>query len=119
MGDSAFSRIQNLELLHELYDALTARLDALGSYEVQHRKSSLHVVRDSGAAFLAVHPRADGLLLDIVTDAPLTGALGDGSRVAAVHDLPGGRTRSEVLLTGLDDVDDELAGWLATAYRRG
>ena len=111
MGDSAYSRITSSPLLRELYRELLDLLDPLGNYEVQTKKSALHITH--GPAFLGVQARDDGLLLTIVTDTAL-----DGDRVRRTEQVAAGLTHNEVLVTVSADFDDELAGWLAAAYRR-
>jgi hypothetical protein len=111
MGDSAYSRITSSPLLRELYRELLDLLDPLGNYEVQTKKSALHITH--GPGFLGVQARDDGLLLTIVTDAAL-----DGDRVRRTERVAAGLAHNEVLVTVSADFDDELAGWLAAAYRR-
>lgn len=91
MSDSAYARIQQTPALRELYELLLARLDALGPFEVEHRKSGVHLV--AGTGFLAVRPAADGLAVSFA-----------------------GAVQREVILRAATDLD-EIAGPLVAAYR--
>jgi hypothetical protein len=112
MSDSAYGRIQGDPVLSALYQQLLRTLNALGEYDVETKKSSLHITH--GAAFLGVHARTNGLLLNIVTDSPLI-----GDRVRKVEQLSARRCHNEVLVTDSAEFDAELAGWLREAYQRG
>ena len=109
MADAAMARIQADPHLKELLASLRGRLDALGSYEMQARKSSLHFVRGTG--FLSVRAVAGGLLLTIVSNARIDGARVRSSGQASEH-----RTHNEVVVSDVNDFDDELDGWLGMAY---
>jgi hypothetical protein len=92
-----------------LYAGLIASLDAIGRYEVEVKKTSLHITH--GRAFLGVHPRRDDLLLNIVTQEPL-----DGPRIKRSARLSANRFHNETIVTSTDDLDGELLGWLKSAY---
>jgi len=110
VSDSAYARIEQTPTLRALYEQLRAQLDNLGPYEVQHRKSGLHII--AGSAFLAVRPGPDGLLLTIVTGEPLS-----GSRIRSVQ-RSAERCHNEAMITAATDFDDELTEWLTQAYLR-
>lgn len=76
---------------------------------MQNKKTSLHIAHRR--AFLGVHPRATGLLLTIVTTTAL-----DSTRVRKHEQVSANRYHNEVLLTGADDIDDELTNWITQAY---
>ena len=111
MTGSALDRIQGTPGVGSLYQALLEQLTTVGPYQVETKKTSLHVLR--GTAFLGIHPRADGLLLNIVTDAPL-----DSPRVRKSEQVSRNRCHNEVLLTSPEELDPELTGWLVKAYER-
>jgi Domain of unknown function (DUF5655) len=107
--DTALEKVESGSPNKEVYAALLALLDRLGPYEVENKKSSLHITR--GRAFLGVHPRAVGLLVNIV----LTGPLGS-PRVRQAEQVSVNRCHNEVVVSSPTDVDDELAAWIAEAY---
>ena len=65
-----------------------------------------------GTAYAGVHPRTGGVLLNIVTAAPLK-----SKRVRKAEKRSANRCHCEVLLASEEDVDDELLGWLEEAVR--
>jgi hypothetical protein len=109
--DTALDRIHGTPGVSGLYQALLTQLDTLGTYRVEPKRTSLHVLNRT--AFLGVHPRASGLLLNIVTDAPLHSA-----RVRKSEQVSPKRCHNEVLLTSTEDLDPELSAWLGQAYSR-
>jgi hypothetical protein len=92
------------------YAALRALLERVGSYQVENKRTSLHLTH--GRAFLGVHPRAAGLLLTVVTTGPIT-----SPRVRKTEQVSTNRFHNEVLLSAPTDIDDELTGWITEAYR--
>ena len=65
-----------------------------------------------GPAYAGAHPRTGGVLLNIVTAAPLR-----SKRVRRAERRSANRCHCEVLLSGEADVDEELLGWLEDAAR--
>jgi hypothetical protein len=108
MGN-ALDAITGRDSSRAVYAALVEALDALGTYQVETKKTSLHVTRDR--AFLGVHPRSTGLLLNIVTTSAL-----DSPRVRKTERISANRCHNEVLLASADDVDDEVRAWIGQAY---
>lgn len=83
----------------------------LEGVSVEEKKSCLHVCA-GGGAFLGVHPRKNGVRLNIVLNRPL-----EGPRVAKSEAVSKRRFHNEVDLAAGDPVDDELASWIAESYR--
>jgi hypothetical protein len=106
---TALDAINSRSASKDAYAALVRVLDRLGPYEVQTKKTSVHIAHRR--AFLGVHPRAAGLLLTIVTTTAL-----DSTRVRNREQVSANRCHNEVLLVGAGDVDDELADWITQAY---
>jgi hypothetical protein len=106
---TALDTINNRLASKDAYAALVCVLDRLGPYDVQHKKTSLHIAHRR--AFLGVHPRAAGLLLTIVTSTAL-----DSTRVRKSEQVSANRCHNEVLLAGTGDVDEELTDWITEAY---
>jgi hypothetical protein len=93
-----------------LYAALVERMQGLGPYQEEPKKGSIHVVVGKGA-FLGVHPRAAGLLLNIVLDRAL-----ESPRVAKAEQVSRTRFHNELKVTELAEIDAELLGWIREAY---
>jgi len=106
----ALTQIQASEPALAVYQALGRHLDTLGPHEIEVKKTSLHVSR--GRAFLGIHPRKNGLLLNFVLTSPLA-----GERVRKREQVSRNRWHNEVLVTGAHDLDAELIDWLGEAYR--
>lgn len=92
-----------------IYEALTRLLGSVGEHAIEVKKTSLHITR--GRAFLGVHPRASGLLVNIVLDSKLSDA-----RVVKSEQVSRNRWHNEVLLTSPADVDAQFRGWITDAY---
>ena len=92
-----------------VYRALVKAFDALGPYEVEEKKTSVHITR--GRAFAGVHPRATGVLLSLVLDAPVAHA-----RVRKCEQLSAHRYHIDVLLERPAEVDPWLTKRIAEAY---
>jgi len=105
----ALDRIAADPWTSELYRALLALLDGFATYEIERKKTSLHIVH--GRAFLGVHPRKDALLLNIVTEVALS-----GSRLRKSERISSNRYHNEVLLHSPMDLDTEMSDWLRNAY---
>jgi hypothetical protein len=82
---SALSTIASQPDSQDIYTTLTAVLDQIGDYDVQDKKTSLHITH--GRAF-GVHPRANGLLLNIVTTTALPGPPHPQKRTGLSQPLP-------------------------------
>lgn len=96
-----------------IYDALMFALRRLGDVVAAPKKSSIHLTAGIGTSgFAGVHPRKAGILLNVRTDAPLSGA-----RIRKTEQVSRNRYHNELLLTAPSDIDDELRGWLAEAHR--
>ena len=107
--DTALEKIDSRSASKQTYAAVLVLLDGLGPYRVENKKSSLHLTH--GPAFLGVHPRANGLLLNIVTTRPL-----ESSRVRKAERVSANRCHNEVLVASPSEVDDELKSWISQAY---
>ena len=92
-----------------IYQRLLTVLAALGPFQLEEKKTSIHVVR--GRAFLGVHPRKNALLVNIVTAQPIV-----SDRVVRHDHVSANRVHNEVLLHAKADVDAELVAWITQAY---
>lgn len=64
-------------------------------------------------AFLGVHPRATGLLLNIVTTTPIK-----SDRIRKAEQVSKNRCHNEIIIEHVDLIDDELIDWITLAYNR-
>src|ERR1700719_4637514 len=89
-------------ITRDLYDYLLGRLQYLGPIVEETKKTSAHIVAGKGA-FLGVHPRANGLLVNIVLDHRLS-----SSRVAKSEQVSKSRFHNEVTVLSQADFDEEF-----------
>ena len=91
------------------YAKVIAAVRKLGTFEVEEKKTSLHLTH--GRAFAGVHPRASGILLNLVFDAPL-----EDARVHKSEQVSANRHHVEFKLEDPADVDAQLVAWIKRAY---
>lgn len=107
--DTALDTILGRPACASIYGALLRLLQDIGPFDVEAKKTSLHITH--GRAFLGVHPRSSALLLNIVTKEPLVdGRFRRSERVSA------NRVHNELLVAAEAEVDAQLRGWLEQAY---
>jgi hypothetical protein len=94
------------------YEQLLAALSELGPFAAEPKKTSIHLVKQSG--FAGVHPRKGYLYLNLRTAQPI-----DSPRVVKQEQVSKNRFHNEIKLAQPDDVDPQLVGWLAEAYALG
>ena len=92
-----------------VYAKIVAAVRKFGPFEVEEKKTSLHLTH--GRAFAGIHPRANGLVLNLVFDAPLKNARVHKSEQVSVH-----RHHVEFKLEDPADVDAQMIGWIKQAY---
>ena len=92
------------------YSALLKASRVFGPVREDPKKTSIHLVRD--AAFAGVATRKDSLILTLKADHEL-----DHPRVLRTQHTSAHRWHVDIRLTAPADVDDEVRGWLADAYR--
>jgi hypothetical protein len=91
------------------YAKVVAEIAKFGPFEVQEKKTSLHLTH--GRAFAGVHPRASGIVLNLVLDAPLKNA-----RVHKSEQVSANRHHVEIKLEDPAEVDAQLVAWVKRAY---
>lgn len=109
MHSEALEQINRDDLAKSIYEKLLLELDGIGDYEVDAKKTSLHVFRNR--AFVGVHPRRAGLVLNVVTAAPIA-----DDRVRKCQQVSANRSHNEVLFTDPSQLDSDVRGWLRDAY---
>src|SRR5215212_8696033 len=97
------------QVVSDTYNRLLAVLGELGSFTVEPKKTSLHLVNKVG--FAGVHPRKSHMYLNLRTQRPL-----ESPRIAKREQVSKSRYHNEVKLETPDDVDDELHMWLKETY---
>lgn len=109
MARTARERITGDPTSSTIYDVLMERISALPGCEVQENASSFHVAR--GRAFLGIHPRRGGLLVNIVLTRQL-----ESPRVFRSTRVSANRWHNEILLLDAAALDAELDGWIREAH---
>ncbi|MEV7133979.1 DUF5655 domain-containing protein [Arthrobacter sp. NPDC093128] len=107
--DTALDTILARPVCALVYDALLALLHGIGSFEVEPKKTSLHITH--GRAFLGVHPRSNGLLINVVTAEPI-----EDPRIRRSERVSANRVHNELLVTTAAGVDAQLQAWIGQAY---
>ena len=93
----------------QLYKHLLERLQPLGPFREEVKKTSIHLVRAS--AFAGVHPRKQHLLVTIKSAAPI-----DSPRFVKTEQVSKSRWHLDVKLADAAEIDAELLSWLRQAY---
>lgn len=106
----AFEKIQSNPVSYSIYTALIKYLDTLGKYSVEKKKSSLHIVKER--AFLGVHPRSNGLLINIVTDKPIKNGLIHKSEQVSAN-----RYHNEIVVSDTSELNKTVQDWIKEAYQ--
>ena len=95
-----------------IYTRLLEALRTLGPVKEDPKKTSIHLVHNSG--FAGAHPRKSYLYLNLRTDYPI-----DSPRITKTEQVSKNRFHNELKLSSLDEIDEELLGWLKDAYALG
>lgn len=100
------------EVVQAIYTRLLEALRALGPFQEEPKKTSIHLMRTVG--FAGVHPRKSYVYLNIRTDYPIA-----SPRIAKTEQVSKNRFHNELKLTSPGEIDEELLGWLQDAYALG
>ena len=92
-----------------IYDALTKAANKLGPLKEEAKKTSIHLVRSS--AFAGVAMRQASLVLTLKASSDI-----ESPRVTKHEQVSASRWHLEVRLESPQDVDAELKAWLKDAY---
>jgi hypothetical protein len=93
----------------QLYLTLTKNLRAFGPFEVELKKSSVHLARTS--AFCGVRFRQQYLLLTIKSAVPVK-----SERIARAEQVSKSRWHNDVRVSSDAEIDSQLVNWLKDAY---
>ena len=96
--------------VRKIYDQLMKRLKKFGKITEEPKKTSIHLV--NATALAGVATRKEALVLTIKSDRKLM-----SPRIHKSEQTSARRFHHEVKLTSPADVDDELVGWLESAYQ--
>lgn len=110
MDENALAIIERNVTTKELYNTLLQNIEKIGQFDVEVKKTSLHIVH--GRAFLGVHPRKDGLLLNVVTNEPL-----QSKRLRKVERVSANRYHNELIIDAVEEINPELLDWIKDAYK--
>jgi hypothetical protein len=105
----ALARITESAVLGPIYARLLEKVDLVGSYGVEAKKTSVHITH--GHAFLGVHPRSNGLLVNLVTERAL-----ESPRVRKSERISANRFHNEIFVASVAEIDPELERWIQSAY---
>ena len=100
------------EFVQAIYTRLLEDLGKLGPFQGEPKKTSIHLVRNTG--FASVHPRKSYLYLNLRTDYPI-----DSPRIAKTEHVSKNRFHNDFKFNSTDEIDEELLGWLKDAYVLG
>ena len=89
--------------------ALIERAASLPGVAVDPKGTCIHL--NHRVAFAGLHPRKGALLLNIRTMAPI-----ESNRIRKVERVSSNRCHNELLLASVDELDEELMGWIAQAH---
>jgi len=106
---SKFPSILKSPASRSTYEKVVAETRELGPFDVEEKKTSLHLKH--GRAFAGVHPRATGIILNLVLDAPVK-----SPRVHKSEQVSANRHHVEFKLEDPAEVDAQLIGWIKEAY---
>lgn len=94
-----------------LVTGLKSRVGAANAAE-DLKQTCVHInAGEGGTAYLGLHPRKGGLLVNIRTEKPIQSA-----RIRKVEQVSKNRFHCAVILTDPVEIDEELMGWLAGAW---
>ncbi|HEY3026371.1 MAG TPA: DUF5655 domain-containing protein [Pyrinomonadaceae bacterium] len=96
--------------VRKIYDQILKGLKKFGPIKEDPKKTSIHLVNTTALAGIAT--RKESLVLTIKSDRQLM-----SPRIHRSEQASARRFHHEVKLTSPADVDDELIGWLESAYQ--
>lgn len=92
------------------YNKLKNSLEKIGTFTVEPKKTSLHVI--NRAAFLGVHPKKTLLELNIVAVTSIT-----SPRIIKSEHVSSNRYHNRLRITTENEIDQELINWITKAYQ--
>ena len=105
--DTLFAR--SAPVARALHDRLLAEARGFGEVRVEPKATCVHFCR--GPAFAGVHPRKAGVMLTLRTTFEI-----DSPLVRKTERASANRVHNDLVLTALDEIDDDLISWLRSAW---
>jgi hypothetical protein len=96
--------------IRALFDTLLETVERIGPVRVVAVKSQINLA--ARANFAGIKPLADGLRVGFMSDAPL-----DDPRIVKSEKLSPRSYAHAVVVRDAEELDPQLLGWLAEAYR--
>lgn len=96
-----------------VYRRLVEACAPFGPQRIEPKGTCIHLAAGR-SAFAGVHPRKQGVLLTIRSRLPI-----DSGRIRKLERPSATRAYNDLLVETVDEVDDELIGWLREAYAVG
>jgi hypothetical protein len=110
-GHSVGEHFENREpVVKEIYKAILRAAKKLGPVKEDPKKTSIHLVRKT--AFAGVATRKNGLILTVKSDLDVV-----NRRIARREQASANRWHLEIKFDAPEQVDQEVAAWLAKAYQ--
>jgi hypothetical protein len=109
MARTARERIDGDPISSSVFGSLLDKISPLEGCELQENASSFHVVH--GRAFLGIHPRRGGILVNIVLTREL-----ESPRIHRAERVSANRWHNEVILKHPLEIDAELLSWVSEGY---
>jgi hypothetical protein len=94
------------------YEAVLKASKKFGPLKIEGKKTCIHLV--AGSAFAGIHPRKQGIVLNIRTARPIK-----SSRIRKSEQLSANRYHNEMVIDSAAAVDAEVVTWLREAYALG
>lgn len=109
--DAAIERVfaRSAPEVRALVRTLIERALALPGTAADPKGTCLHLNRR--VAFAGLHPRRNALFLNLRTSAPI-----ESPRIRRLERASANRYHNELLVASVDEIDDELMGWIAAAH---
>lgn len=93
-----------------VYAALTELIGKLGAFEIEEKKTCLHLVRN-GKAFVGVHPRKAGLRLTLVSTQEI-----EDPRILKSQRASKNRVYNDLQISSISDLDSSVKVWIRDSY---
>ena len=94
---------------NELCAKLLTPVSAIGPFQEEVKKTSIHLVRDS--AFLGVHPRKHHLLITVKSDRAV-----ESSRIVKAEQISKNRWHLDLKIAHASEIDEEFMRRVRAAY---
>lgn len=111
MSDYQPLLVNKEKTVSELLETILSILEQFGPYQIEVKKTSLHLVKEK--AFLGVHPKKKWLDLNIVSNQAIEHPL-----ITKNEQVSKNRWHNNLRLTTVEEVDDTVKDLLHTAYLR-